>query len=122
MNDPTSIRRITISLPENLIEFADQRATRLRTNRSQVISEALTTIKAFEEERLAAEGYQFYAEEAVEFAAVSAEAAAEAWATKLDYLFEKMDALAALDLPRLTEEETEAEIQAVRRERRSWQS
>lgn len=37
---------------------------------------------------------------------------------QLDYLLEKMDALAALDLPPLTVEEIEHEIQAVRRERR----
>jgi metal-responsive CopG/Arc/MetJ family transcriptional regulator len=75
----TAVRKITISLPEYLVEFADQRAARSSTSRSQVISQALTIIKALEEEKLAAEGYQFYAGEAVEFAAATAQAATEAW-------------------------------------------
>ena len=72
------VRKITISLPGNLVEFADREAARLSISRSRVIARALSEIKAEEEERLAAEGYQFYAQEASEFAAASAAAVAEA--------------------------------------------
>ena len=71
-------RKITISLPQELVEFADRQAARTHASRSQVISQALAYIKALEEERLAAEGYQFYAQEASEFAAASASVTAEA--------------------------------------------
>lgn len=74
----TSVRKITISLPDNLVEFADREAARLRISRSRVIARALSRIKAEEEERLAAEGYRFYAREASEFAEASAAAFAEA--------------------------------------------
>jgi metal-responsive CopG/Arc/MetJ family transcriptional regulator len=76
----TLVRKITISLPENLVEFADREAARLSISRSRVIAQALSEIKATEEERLAAEGYQFYAQEASEFAQASAAATAEALA------------------------------------------
>jgi metal-responsive CopG/Arc/MetJ family transcriptional regulator len=74
----TSVRKITISLPDNLVEFADRKAARLNISRSRLIAQALSEIKAEEEERLAAEGYQFYAQEASDFAEVSAFAVAEA--------------------------------------------
>lgn len=61
-------RKVTISLPIELLEFADRFAAQRKTNRSQVISQALATVQALEEERLAAEGYRFYADEAVDFA------------------------------------------------------
>ncbi len=73
-------RKITISLPEELVVFADQRALETNSSRSQVISMALAHIKILEEERLAAEGYRFYAQEAEEFAVISASAVSEAFA------------------------------------------
>ena len=76
----TPVQKITISLPKALLEFADWRAAQTKRSRSQVISEALAAIKIQEEEELAAEGYQFYAQEAAEFAATSAGATAAAWA------------------------------------------
>ncbi|MBK6433903.1 hypothetical protein [Candidatus Amarolinea dominans] len=69
-------RKITISLPGNLLDYADHRARQARLSRSQVISEALTAAQAQEQTRLAAEGYRFYAGEASEFAEVSAGAEA----------------------------------------------
>jgi metal-responsive CopG/Arc/MetJ family transcriptional regulator len=75
-----SVRKITISLPDNLVEFADREAARLSISRSRVIAQALSEIRAEEEERLAAEGYRFYAQEASEFAEASAAALAEALA------------------------------------------
>ncbi len=67
-----SIRKVTISLPPSLLEFADRQAVQLKISRSEIISRALTQVKATEEERLAAEGYRFYSQEASEFAAASA--------------------------------------------------
>ena len=66
-----AFRKITISLPCSLVEFVDRQAACLNVGRSQVIAQALCEFKAAEGERLAAEGYQFYAQEASEFAAAS---------------------------------------------------
>ena len=63
------MRKIALSLPDTLVEFADREAARLGTSRSRVIARALCGFKAEEEASLAAEGYRFYAEEAIEFAA-----------------------------------------------------
>ena len=76
--EATPVRKITISLPDNLVEFADREAARLNISRSRVIAQALSEIQAEEEARLAAEGYRFYAQEASEFAEASAAAIAEA--------------------------------------------
>ncbi len=71
-------RKITVSLPGNLLEYADRRASRMWLSRSQVISEALAEAQAVEQTRLAAEGYRFYAGESSEFADASAQAVAKA--------------------------------------------
>lgn len=73
-----SLRRITVTLPEDLVFFADRQAQARRVSRSQVLSRALLMAKEAEQERLAAEGYRFYADEGSEFAAASARAVAEA--------------------------------------------
>lgn len=73
------MRKITISLPEELVAFADDRAKELSTSRSQIISMALATVKTSEDEQLAAEGYRFYAQEASEFASAAHTAIVEAW-------------------------------------------
>jgi metal-responsive CopG/Arc/MetJ family transcriptional regulator len=72
------VRKITVSLPSELVDFADDQAAKNNTSRSSVISLILARAKALEEERLAAEGYQFYAQESAEFAGASASAVAEA--------------------------------------------
>ena len=74
-----SIRKITISLPLNLVEFADRQAAQLNISRSRFIAHTLSQIQAMEEESLAVEGYRFYAQEAADFAAASAGAVAEAF-------------------------------------------
>ena len=74
----TLVRKITISLPVELVEFADREASRLEMSRSGLIAQALAEIRSAQEERLAAEGYRFYATEASDFAASSATAVAEA--------------------------------------------
>ena len=72
------VHKITISVPADLLAYTDEQARRTRTSRSQFISQALARFQAIEEERLAAEGYRFYADEAGEFGEVSASAVAEA--------------------------------------------
>ena len=52
--EATSVRKITIPLPDNLVEFADREAARLNISRSRVITQSLSEIKAEEEERIAA--------------------------------------------------------------------
>ncbi len=69
------LRKITISLPGHLLEYADRRANQTQLSRSQVISAALAEAEAQERARLAAEGYRFYAGESQEFAEASAQAA-----------------------------------------------
>ena len=76
------MRKITISLPEELVAFADDRAKELSTSRSQVISMALAAVKIGEDEQLAAEGYHFYAQEASEFASAAHHAIAEVWGSE----------------------------------------
>jgi len=76
----TQTRKVTISLPGDLVAFADQQARLQRTSRSRVIAEILAHFKAQEEERLAVEGYLFYAQEALEFAAASEQATTEVFA------------------------------------------
>ena len=74
------MRKITISLPQNLVEFADHAAHQADISRSQVISQALAEAQARNERRLAEEGYRFYARESAEFAEASALLVAEAMA------------------------------------------
>ncbi len=75
-----SIRKITISLTSDLLDYADRRASRTQVSRSQVIGQALAEAQALEQARLAAEGYRFYAGESTEFAEMSAQAVADAFA------------------------------------------
>jgi metal-responsive CopG/Arc/MetJ family transcriptional regulator len=77
MQPTTTVSKVTISLPPGLLEFADRQAAQLRISRSEMISRALAQAKAAEEERLAVEGYRFYAQEASEFAGASARPFAE---------------------------------------------
>jgi metal-responsive CopG/Arc/MetJ family transcriptional regulator len=72
------VEKVTVSLPAELIRYADERAAALRTSRSRIISRALTAWRAQEQDALAREGYGFYAQEANEFAAASLQAVSEA--------------------------------------------
>lgn len=74
-----TMRKITISLPDELVEFADDYAKALHTSRSQAIGMALAAVKSRAEERLAADGYRYYAQEANDFADATISAVAEAW-------------------------------------------
>jgi metal-responsive CopG/Arc/MetJ family transcriptional regulator len=73
-----SARKVTISLPAELVDYADRRADQIGASRSQVIGQALALLMSSEEEELAAEGYRFYSAEAEELAASSTLAVAEA--------------------------------------------
>lgn len=78
----STMRKITISLPSELVAFADQRAEEVQTSRSQVISQILTEAKVSLETQLAAQGYQFYAKELAEFAEASAGVVSGDWSTE----------------------------------------
>ena len=78
--EATPTRKVTISLPSRLVDFADREAARLNVSRSGLIARALAQIEAAERDELAAEGYRLYAQEATEFAEASSWAVAEAWA------------------------------------------
>ena len=72
------VRKITISLPGDLVRFADEAAERRRISRSRLIAEAITGMERLEAERAAAEGYRYYAAEAAEFAEATGPAVSEA--------------------------------------------
>ncbi|MBI4494760.1 MAG: ribbon-helix-helix protein, CopG family [Chloroflexi bacterium] len=72
------VEKVTVSLPAELVRYADQRAAELGTSRSQVISRALAELQAREQDATAREGYAFYARESQEFAAASLQAVSEA--------------------------------------------
>jgi metal-responsive CopG/Arc/MetJ family transcriptional regulator len=74
-----SVRKITISVPAELVDFADEQAQQAQTSRSAFITEMLAQLKAEAERRLAAEGYRYYAQEACAFADATERAVAEAW-------------------------------------------
>ena len=71
-------RKVTISVSEELLAFADRMATSMGATRSGFISSVLNEVRERELERLAAEGYRYFGAEAQEFAAASLSAVAEA--------------------------------------------
>ncbi len=71
-------KKVTVSMPEELLAFADRMAEVLGLTRSGFIAATLDEARARELERLAAEGYQYYSAEAREFATASESAVAEA--------------------------------------------
>jgi len=77
MTTTLAMRKITISLPNELVTFADSWAVANQSSRSQAISLILAKAKRDAEAQLAAEGYQFYAQESVNFAEISSTAVAE---------------------------------------------
>jgi hypothetical protein len=83
MTNNDVLQRVSITMPAELIAFADNQAETLQTSRSQVISMALAAAKESHDEGLAAEGYRFYSAEAAAFAHAAAEATAEAWESTL---------------------------------------
>jgi hypothetical protein len=71
-------KKVTISMSEELLAFADRMARSLGLTRSGLIASLLDQARERELERLAAEGYRYYSSEAREFAAASEAAVAEA--------------------------------------------
>ena len=72
------MKKVTISVPKELLAFADRMAKTKGSTRSGFISSVLSAVRERELERLAAEGYRYYGSEAQEFAALSGRAVAEA--------------------------------------------
>ncbi len=72
-----TMRKVTVSIPNELVEFADRKAKKQKRSRSELISLLLADLKAKEEAQLAVEGYQFFAQEAIEFAQATSKATAE---------------------------------------------
>ena len=70
--------KITVSMPRDLVQYADLRATTLGISRSQVIGQAVARLRRQDQDQLAEEGYRFYAAESSEFAAISLPATSEA--------------------------------------------
>ena len=64
-------RKVTVSLAADVVAFADLRAARLHTTRSQVIEEALRATHEQERDELAREGYRFFSREAEDYAAAT---------------------------------------------------
>ena len=71
-------RKVTISLPEDLVSYADAVARERQSTRSAVISHLLEERRKRDRDELAREGYRFYGEEAGEFSVASRLAVAEA--------------------------------------------
>ena len=74
----TDTKKVTISMPHELLVFADKMADALGLTRSRFIADTLEKAREQEVKRLAAEGYQYYSSEAGEFAGASEAAVAEA--------------------------------------------
>lgn len=72
-------QKVTVSIADDLLAFADERAELSGDSRSHVFAEALALLRATQEEQLAMEGYRFYAAESMEFAGASGTATSEAW-------------------------------------------
>jgi len=74
-----TMQKITVSLPKDLLAFADIKAFEQGVSRSKFITDLLATFKMSQEDVIAAEGYQFYAQESEEFAIASQQATLEGW-------------------------------------------
>ena len=72
-------RKVTVSLPEDLVAFADAKASEHGTTRSRLISGLLAELRKREDDALAEEGYRFYAQEAKEFSEMTSSVVAEAF-------------------------------------------
>ncbi len=71
-------KSLAVSLPRDVVAFAGERAANRGISRSKLIADLPAGLKMREEDALAAEGYQFYAREAEEFAEASRSAVSEA--------------------------------------------
>jgi Arc/MetJ-type ribon-helix-helix transcriptional regulator len=73
------MKKVTVSLPDDLLRFADERAGQVGKSRSQVVAKALEILRRVERDRLLAEGYRFFADLDVELAEADMAAVNEVW-------------------------------------------
>jgi Arc/MetJ-type ribon-helix-helix transcriptional regulator len=73
------MKKVTVSLPDDLLRFADERADQVGKSRSQVVAKALEILRRVERDRLMAEGYRFYEDLDVELAEADMAAVNEVW-------------------------------------------
>jgi len=73
----TQVAKLSISIPQNLIVFADEVASEEKISRSKVVSNCLSEFAQKRKIRLMEEGYKAMADEHKQFAEISAEAASE---------------------------------------------
>ncbi len=73
-----SVTKVTVSLPVELVRYADQLAASGHRSRSQVISQAIAELRQRQQDDAAREGYAFYAGESEQFAEASLSAVSEA--------------------------------------------
>lgn len=71
--------KVTITLQQELVDFADALARERNTTRSRVIADLLAERRVRQRDAMAREGYRFYGGEASEFDTASGAAVAEAW-------------------------------------------
>jgi metal-responsive CopG/Arc/MetJ family transcriptional regulator len=72
-------RKITVSLPSDLLRFADDLADQTGASRSAVVAEALDVLRRTETDKRLEEGYRFYADSDRELAEEGLEASREVW-------------------------------------------
>jgi metal-responsive CopG/Arc/MetJ family transcriptional regulator len=77
MDNSKPVRKVTVSLPQHLLECADKTAAERGISRSELVAELIAEMAARQRDDLAAEGYCFYAKEAEEFACCCMPAASE---------------------------------------------
>jgi metal-responsive CopG/Arc/MetJ family transcriptional regulator len=70
-------KKLTVTLPEELISVADHIAREKKISRSKVISACLADLAQKQKEALLAEGYQYIAREQKQFGAAVSEIALE---------------------------------------------
>ena len=70
---------VSLSIPEDLVHFADAWAAEHGVSRSQAVAEALRVLKRAGRDRLMAEGYRYYADLEVELAEEGMAATNEIW-------------------------------------------
>ena len=64
-------RTVTIRISADLLDYMDGQARLLNLSRGQFVGRLLAQVRKSEQDRLAAEGYRFYATEAAAFAEAS---------------------------------------------------
>lgn len=71
--------KVTVSLPSELVRFADQWAGEVGASRSEAVAEALRVLKRTQRDRLMAEGVRFYLDDSVQLAEEGMAATNEVW-------------------------------------------